>query len=374
MYFLSKTGCSRVRFFPAAVVCAAVALAGCSDESTGVKPAPVEDADVVSIERRVWYPASPPVDPDGGVAVLPCSLRAPAYWYNIEPPLGARRRDFNPNLDERDNTPVTTVDIELAPVLSQPSGRPWTGIMTGFRRPVDLSGRRYLEIWVNDFKPTPHDRGGVLYVDVGRIDENFFEPEDQRWNDEDRDRDGFNACIDDSGLDETHNFLPDCVRNIYPDDPTEGGYDPYDDLAGDDYVPNRIDGLFSKINGTEQNGYYDTEDLDGSGALDRANSYFRYAIDLADGAVLDVRSEYPAYDGFLDPHHARDSWRWYRVELFGGTPVGDDWLPDPDLTRVHHVRVWFRDAGEVVHDEDTVGRRRLQCARVKFTGHPLPAE
>ncbi len=355
-----------------AVVVFMLLLPGCGDESPTTVAEIPEDADVISLSRRLWYPASLPVDPQDEFSVLLDDQRMPIIWYNIEPSYGLHRRDLNPNLNDRENNLVATLDMEVNPGPNQPTGPNWTGILTGFRRPLDLSGRMYLEIWVNDFKPDPGDRSGVLYVEIGRIDENFFEPDINKWNDEDRDRDGFGACIDDSGLDETHNWLADCIRNFYPDDPSEGGNEATDDREGDDYVPQRIDGRFTKVNGTERNGYYDSEDLNRSGAMDRTNSYFRYAVDLASLPVLDIRDEYPGYDGFVEPPHTRDSWRWYRIELSDGTPSGDTGVPASDLSSVHHIRIWFRDVEDVVHDEDAVGRYRLQIAKLKFTGHTAP--
>jgi hypothetical protein len=347
---------------------------GCGNERITVRYEKPEDADVISTARLFWYPASPPVDPENGSSVLSDDLHAKIFWYNIEPSYGAHRRDFDPRLDERDNDLVSTLDIELesAPAASGT----WTGVMRGFAppffSPLDLTERLYLEIWVNDFKPDPNDRGGTLYIDVGRIDENFFDPETDHWNDEDRDNDGFNACMDDSGLDEKHNILPDCRRRFYPDDPDEGGRSEYDDLHGDDYSPYRIVGRFSKVNGTERNGRYDTEDLDRSGTMDRTNSFYRFAIDLASQPVLDVRAEYPDYDGFGDEGHERDSWRWYRIALPAGEPVTQGPSPEPDLTDIRHLRIWIRDAGEVMH-QGTWGTYRLQIAGLKFTSRAIPA-
>jgi hypothetical protein len=144
-----------------------------------------------------------------------------------------------------------------------------------------------------------------------------------------------------------------------------------DDVNGDDYVPQRIDGRFSKVNGTEKNYYHDTEDLNGSGHMSTANSYFRYEVDLTSQPVLDIRAEYPGYDGFNNEHNADDSWRWYRVELADGVPVAPGFVPPPDLTRVRHIRIWFEEVGAVVQDTDGPGRNRIQIAKFKFSGHPL---
>jgi hypothetical protein len=328
----------------------------------------IEDSDRISSSRRAWYPASLPVDPNDESSVLPDSTRMPIFWYNIEPSFGLHRRDLNPNLNDRENNLVATLDFEVNGA-NRPTGPSWTGVMTGFGAGgIDLSRGQFLEIWVNDFKPEPGDRGGRLRIDMGRIDEDFYEPDENEWNDEDRDRDGFGACIDDTGLDEKHNFLADCVRNFYPDDTTEGGLDATDDRAGDDYVPQRIDGRFSKVNGTEKNGLLDSEDLDRSGALDRTNSYFSIVVDLADTAVVDIRSEFPGYEGLTKEHHTRDAWRLYRVKLSEATVVSPGGNL-PRLDEIRHVRVWIDDVDSVFHSENEDGRGRFQFAELKIVGN-----
>ncbi len=151
----------------------------------------------------------------------------------------------------------------------------------------------------------------------------------------------------------------------HPDDQSEGGSSETDDRAGDDYVPHRIDGRFSKVNGTERNNIMDSEDLDRNGTLDRVNSYFRYAIDLFSQPVLDVREQYPDYQGFHEAFNERDSWRWYRIELAAGIAVTS--AAAPDLSSVRHIRIWFRDTDIVVHSDDAFGRGRLQIAKFRFT-------
>ena len=78
--------------------------------------------------------------------------------------------------------------------------------MTGFQAGgLDLSLGQYIEVWVNDFKQNPADRGGVLHIDLGRIDEDYYKPNQNEYDREDRNYDGFVAgdgpLSDDTGLD-----------------------------------------------------------------------------------------------------------------------------------------------------------------------------
>lgn len=330
----------------------------------------IEDSERITTSRSRWHPASEPMDPDSPQQQ---DEKDPAdrwgfIWYNIEPNLGVHRKDLNPDLDERENTLVPTVDIELDANPPQ-NEEVWVGLMCGFGAGgLDLSRGQFLEIWVNDFKPDPAERSGFLRIDMGRIDEDFFEPGNNEWNDEDKEFDGFDACFDDSGLDGEFNMLPDCVTGANLDRGEEGGGDTDTDVNGDDYLPQRINGRFAKVNGTEKNLVHDTEDLDRSGQMEQLNSYFSYVIDLSDTAVVDIRESFPNYDGFNDPNHSRDSWRLYRIKLSEATIVAPDGV-EPQLEQVRHVRVWVDDINSVFQDYADPGRRRLQIAEMKVVGN-----
>jgi hypothetical protein len=337
---------------------------GCEDESNPTTPEVTPKPELLA--HGNWYVASPPAFPDG--SVLAANLRQAVRWYNIEPELGAYRRDFDPTLSERENALVTTLDIELDSLPADPTR--WTGIITGFASnaedriaPLDLSEFTFLDIWVNDFRPDPTNRSGTLYVDLGFIDEDFFEPDENEWNDEDQERDGFVIVWDDTGLDGKFNVNPDEVVNnpgITREEENPGG-DPNVDINGDDYLPTRIEGRFTKINGTERNSRYDTEDLDGSGQMEELNAYFRYEIDLASEATVDIRRDYPSYDGFNDPLHEDDSWRLYRIPLSDYTVISTNGrIPHRD--EITHVRIWTNALGDVFSNV-----RRMQLAEFEPT-------
>jgi hypothetical protein len=302
----------------------------------------VEDSDVFGLTRRSWYPASPPIS-DDGVSPRPSANNTKVFWYNIEPDLGVHRRDLNPNLDERESTLVPSLDMEFESIVSDPAD--WAGVMTGFRGAgLDLSQGQFIEIWVNDFKPDSLDRGGMLHVDMGFIDEDFYQPDDNDLNTEDANFDGFSAITEDTGLD-----------NIFNDDPELGPGDP-----GDDYTPSRIAGRFSEINGTERNGLLDTEDLDGSGQLDKSNGYFTYELDLSQTAIIDVRRDFPL---FADFNHPKESWRLYRIDLADYKLVNTN--TTPVFEQIKHLRVWMDSIPVVV--DSTVNR--FQIVGFKVVGN-----
>ena len=338
-------------------------LAGlsCSKHSLAEPEVPVADTGVIGMARRNWVEASPPlvaIVPPTQVTRLDPADRAAIDWYNLEPELATTRRDLDPTIEWVYNAVVTALDIDLESAPA--SADAWAGVMRGFPAAsgfLNLADRRYLVIWINDFKPDPGDRGGFLHIDIGRMDEDFYEPEQGEFQDEDRDRDGFAAAWDDTGLD-----------GLFNED--EPGYDPdtNPDPNGDDLGLYRINGRFSKANGTEGNRLHDTEDLDRNGQFDRSNAYFTFTIDLAnDAPLIDIRAAYPDYDGFDDYFHQFDSWRMYIVALSDAVVVSDSDLPS--WSSVRHIRIWFEDVGSVVPSDAgvvaTVGRR-IQVAEMRF--------
>jgi len=301
----------------------------------------VEDSDLISLLRRSWYPASPPVD-STGTGTLEAAKREPIFWYNIEPDRAVTRRDLNPDLDERESTIVPTLDLEFDTLSVDPTH--WSGVMGGFRGGgLDLTQGQFIEVWVNDFKvASPH--GGILRIDLGTIDEDFYRPDvtPPRFDTEDKGRDGFAVLTDDTGLDGVFNGEPG-------------------DDADDDFESNRQpDGRFSKINGNEGNFQLDSEDLDGSGQLDATNAYFSYAVDLASEPVIDVRRDFSQ-----EPRsgHENDSWRLYRVRLSDHARVAKD--AAPSFGQIRHVRIWMENIGEVVNPQF----RRVQIAGLKIVGN-----
>ncbi|HXV13022.1 MAG TPA: cell surface protein SprA, partial [Candidatus Krumholzibacteria bacterium] len=316
----------------------------------------VEDTDRIGLARRSWYPASLPLE-ETNLAKSDTS-RAGFYWYNIEPEFGLHRRDLNPTLDDQENTLLQSLDLELAAAPAVDDTASYAGVMLGFSGGgLDLSQGQFLEIWVNDFKPVPADRGGKLRIDLGIIDENFYELNTNTYHDEDKARDGFAATFDDTGFDGLFNEAEPTLPGGTPDDP-----------SGDDIDLRRINGRYSKVNGTEANLVYDTEDLDRNGQLGRVNAYFSFEIDLADSAEIDIRRQYPGYDGFSDAGHSNDSWRLYRVKL-SDYVIRTNTAIQPRLDEIRHVRIWVDDLEEVVRTDGGVGNLRLQIAEFSIEGN-----
>ncbi len=309
---------------------------------------PDEPTDItIALERQWWSPASLPLDALN--VAKPADSRAEGYWYNIEPEFGLHRRDLDPTLPEQQNTLLPSLDMELANDPTPGVDVAFAGVMRGVVNGMDLLGLGVLEIWINDFKPDPNDRGGRLRIDLGYMDENF--DAGGTFDDEDATGNGFDVATDDTGLD-----------GLFNANEVGGGDDP----AGDDYDPARINGRFSKVNGTEGNGVRDTEDLDRNGVFDRDNGYYSYVINLVDSADVDVRASYPSYDGFDEPGHENDSWRLYRINL-SSYAVRAPGAKQPRMDDVRHIRIWFDHLDDVVRTTGT-GALRIQIGEFRITG------
>lgn len=334
-----------------------------------------EDTDRITLSRRAWYPASLPIDPATGVVkpdTLPSgeSSQLDLIWYNIEAEHGVHRRDLNPELDQKENTLVQSLDIDLDATPDPAEPVPYAGLMLGFPQGgLDITQGQFIEIWINDFKPDVTSRGGTLHIDLGVIDENFYNPGLADFDDEDKNRDGFAAAFDDTGLDGLFNT---------EGTPNEGATESNPDPSGDDLDLSRFpSGRYEKVNGTEGNVYYDTEDLDRNQQMTRDNAYFSYEINLADSAEIDIRALYTGDPRFEEQiaksGHENDSWRLYRVPLPDHVIVSPSGLP-PRLDEIRHVRIWFDDAADVLRTEAGTGRNRLQITEFSIKGNRWEAD
>ncbi len=166
----------------------------------------VEDSDVLSVTRRSWYPASPPIDPESPPdlpATLPADKRAKIYWYNIEPDRGVHRRDLNPDLDERESTLVPSLDIEFDAIPEDSTE--WSRGDDRFpRRARSLAGAVHRALGQRFPTRRRANRKGILHLDLGYIDEDFYDPDvSTECNTEDGNSDGFTigGNNEDTGLD-----------------------------------------------------------------------------------------------------------------------------------------------------------------------------
>jgi hypothetical protein len=316
----------------------------------------VEETDQVNLLRRSWYPASPVYKLDGGIeTLLGPETQATYRWYNAartgkQEYFITSRRDLNPGLDERENSTVSS--MFLSAISPQPGQ--WCGIMTGFPGGgLDLSNAQYLEIWVNDFN-TNYDghsgdslRGGVVHIDFGRIDEDFYRPDLNEFDNEDK---------------------PPYGWTIYEDTGFDGDVCTYPaDFSDANWVAN--ESCYRGINCRKGNGMQDSEDLNSNGYLDQTNLYYTVSFDLADSAEIDIQRDYPitdpAYSSYwFDPQktlNPRKAWRKYRIDLAKAGLVKGE----PRLDAIQHMRIWIEGADSLQAFSDA---RPIEIAELQFVG------
>jgi hypothetical protein len=320
----------------------------------------VDDSDIISLSRPLWYPASPPVD-SSHAAFNPATgtlryldqntgqiYRASKenenfYWLNLTQEERVTPKHLNPTLRREENrgsvqSLLFVLDDRNVDSLS------WGGVMTGLQGGLDITNGQFLEIWVNDRVLQQSMRKGRVRIDLGHLDEDFHRPNLNVEDSEDKFPIGFNATTEDIGL-----------------DGVEGSGDRFDTQTTDERdIP-------IGINGTERNGQLDQEDLDRDGVWRQENSYFSFELNLADSAAIDVRRD------FLDDPNADldyigdDAWRLYRFDLRNAKPI-DPSGNQPLLNDITHLRIWFPDLEEMLNTAGEVVDR-VEIAKIRIVGN-----
>lgn len=330
-----------MRFVCIAVIALTVTLQSCTDE-TIVIPSGENGADALEINilRYMWYESSPPVNPVTE-QLESAADRAEQCWYNPHPDqhyLGLYSCDLDPACDSKSDRLLSLMISIIEPAPEQ-----WCGIMHGFPEGLDLSRAQYLEIWINDFQPDSLLRWGTVHIEFGLIDEDFHQPDSNRFDDEDQWPYGW-THEEDTGFEGE-----DCRF-------------PIDIIFNPEYY------IYEDINCRVENWMWDTEDLNRNGYLDVTNAYYHVEIDLAAEAVVDIQRDYSKVK-YADYWYAVDrsnyvkAWRLYRIdraELFARLISPDG--PAPRLDAIQHMRIWISKP----HDIDGMRGSLVQIGLIRF--------
>jgi len=327
----------------------------------------IEDSDQVVMVRRLWYEASPPIDPANSAQYLdPMPEDMDFYWYNPvrdetspQYKLTTSKRDLNPGLDTRENSAVSSLFLKTV----DPSPGQWCGVMTGFPGGLDLSTAQYLEIWVNDYNTDPETRAGILHIDFGRISEDFHQPELGNYDDE---REVDWTILDDDGFDGEESVTK------YPTVFSSSTWD-------------AVRRIYRGINSRNGNNQHDSEDLNRNSRFDERNEYYSLTLDLSDSAVIDVQRDFDRaayssywgdeektkedddYDPAVYPINEKKAWRMYRIDMSGvEMPSG---IP-PRLDAVQHIRIWVENIDEVAASSEYSGETEhmIELGGLTFVG------
>lgn len=236
--------------------------------------------------------------------------------------------------------PDTPGTYNYFPQLQQ-RNKSWGGIMKVLSSTASNlieENIEYIEFWAQ-IMTAPGD--AKIYIDLGKISEDVIP--NNKLDTEDKDG---NDAIDVDGKEDTgiDGMTDEQERALYPG----RGNDP----SGDNFFfqrsnpPNLFD--YYNINGTEGNAILtdigripDTEDLNRSGNLDLANSYFRYEI------PLDTNSQTNPFiaGGGFNPNPNK-KWFLYRIPLKDYmNKIGED----ASFSNVEFIRLFFHGVENMVH-------------------------
>jgi len=304
-----------------------------------------------SVRHERWEPSSAPIDIVTGLRYRQKN-RAKLFWYS--PFTKYPTKSIWPNQSTSIQANDQTVDILILNHETLPHQNTaekdsiWSGIISPFYSgSYDQTQSKFFEIWLKG-------NDGKLTVDLGKISEDWNG--DGVLNTEDKAESGF---VQGNGiLDEGEDLGLDGVGDLYEDgwggalDSTGLTYQQYvasgetnlvnpnvddiDDPNSDNWFYDDQENInnYNKVNGTQGNRnsaggrYPDSEDLDGSGFLDKSNNYFTKTFPLDHTKYFVTETE--ESDG------TPTGWQLYRIPLTHFEKVNNvDW------SEIRYIRlVW----------------------------------
>ncbi|KMQ49746.1 hypothetical protein CHISP_3344 [Chitinispirillum alkaliphilum] len=311
----------------------------------------------LSLHHRAWHPASFPF-PDENILDRPPAWDF--YWFTPIPHDDKHRVSRNSMwMEDPDRSGRTGADYvnvlrmhampaHPEPELTSRFENAYAAIMTPFHRSaMDLSKADYLEILL---KPESNVSGnGKFTFQIGRLREDQVRqggPPNQRADAEDPQRLGvyreeldlgLNGLIDSMEyylIPNAHGtawdtlFYGDTLLND-PSDPAGDNWKEYSDAS--------TRNNYRFVNGTQNNGYMDTEDIlnNGEFRIFEEESFYSYTIDLDDD-----RNPYIVQNTRLQPG---SGWRLYRIPIKEVLPGIRDSVNSPSWRDADMVRLVWTD-------------------------------
>ncbi|MEE8341257.1 MAG: cell surface protein SprA, partial [Candidatus Neomarinimicrobiota bacterium] len=313
-----------------------------------------------SIRHERWEPSSAPIDIASGFPYRQKN-RAKMFWYS--PYVQWQTNSIWPNQSTSTQANDQTVDILILNYQTLPHQNSvdrdslWAGIITPlYSGSYDQTQSKFFEIWLNG-------SDGKLTVDLGKISEDWngngvLNTEDiaeagfvqgngilDSGEDlgldgaKDEYEDGWGGALDTTGFTYQQHFANGETILINSD------VEDIDDPNGDNwfYDDNQDINNYNQVNGTQGNKnsaggrYPDTEDLDGSGFLDKTNNYFTKSFPLDRSKYFVQETE--------ESNGTPTGWQLFRIPLAHFEKVNNvDW------SEIRYIRlVWsgIDDAAEL---------------------------
>ncbi len=282
-------------------------------------------SDEFTLSRLNWARSSVPVGKQ------PDQLARSFYWYN--PRNRVTMGELNPNLTDptERSQQLTTLKMHVVPDSAADTAS-WAGITTVLSKTgLDFNERRLINVWVRSVRgDQPLAGQGRLHIDIGKSIH-----EDQARRNAAGLLVGPNDTVNGEPLSAAGEQVTTDANDVGIDGYANGS--PYDE-GNDDF--NRDDS--TRMNGTEGNGYYDTEDLLlagkqlGSPYGSPQNSYHTFSFDLS----------------------ATSGWQKISVALDSARQVGN--IAPGDWNNLIYARLWV-DGMEASGD--------VELAMIEVTGN-----
>ncbi|MCC6476933.1 cell surface protein SprA, partial [bacterium] len=287
----------------------------------------------LGLQRRNWTLSSIPLDDQVD------SLRGKLRWWNPRTDEQVHVQDVFPEREVNSQVAdrLQSLMMEFVPDATDAHPeRSWGGVMRYLGQGYeDQTRAQYLEFWIQ----MPAQPEGKLIIDLGTLSEDALpnelmdteddpidpnQPQDRRVH-----GNGVLSPGEDRGLDHDDNNDP--ADSAYWNGLSRPKVPSWDDwnyaVGSSDY--NTINGTEGNLN-DESGNYPDSEDLNGNGALDLANDYFSYTIEL------DFNSPY-----IVGGQDNQKRWRLFRVPLDIDDQEIFKVVGSPSLTNVRWARMWL---------------------------------
>ncbi|RMH68473.1 MAG: cell surface protein SprA [Gemmatimonadetes bacterium] len=310
-----------------------------------------EQAQTLGMTDRAWKLGSTPPAISENYTPTP-ENKAEMFWYNlVSRDRVVQREDIYSNLgrQEADDYIDDILYFAIKPDVPDSS---WASVQSLLSKSgISYANSKYIQFWVKSTEGHIHiDMGdvsedsyntgyGYVYAQAGNAQNPSCAPNKGNLNSEDiylGKRDGQPQLNDeDIGLDGIPRNSTRCDSLV---DTTDDDADRFNYDASFDYN-NPV--KYKYVNGTEKNGYLDTEDLDENNRLNTTERFFRYSVDLDS---LSEDSRFVVARGNRDP-----SWRLFQIPLHDPDVIETNTtvdLQDPDAIRsfldgLKYMRIWF---------------------------------
>ncbi len=285
------------------------------NNDTKAKEAYIDDMESViepyplGVTRQVWNPASKPDNTD--------LEKSKINWFKQQNIDMGDVYDPDTLTEEEENDEVNVMAIKMTP--TEEPVRHWGGLMRYIGNEIDFSEMKYIQVLL---KAESGEVGFPLsqvrmHIDIGDISENFYTYGEVDGIPILHREDGANGGSLDGDLEVIEDVGLDGIPN------GQEGDDPNDDF---DSTEDHFEYPF--INGTEENGILDTEDMNDDGIVNTLDRYFEYTVeDITDNST----SEYLENDN--------NGWKLFRIPIDARTMVAQ--VTEPDLSKIKYARIWF---------------------------------